>query len=71
MKNLNEMVLIKQNVKLAVDQYQKAYKKTPKGILKLANEILLSDDIKTIKTLAPRFFGNITKSLNAKKRNEI
>ncbi len=68
-ENLKEEVLIKQNVKLAYDEYKDTYKKVPKGITKLKTEILLAHgDLHHIWMLSIRFFGNITKSVNAKKR---
>lgn len=66
----SEMVLMKIEVKMAYEEYKERYKKVPAGLTKLKTQILLSTDHSYITMLKARFFGNITKSLNAKKRNE-
>jgi len=63
----SEILIIKQNVKLAFDEFISKYKNASKGISELKTMIILSNDLREIKLLEGRFFGYITKSLRAKK----
>jgi len=65
-----EITAIKQNVKIAYEEFEKKYKKSTKGISNLKTEIMLSNDLKEIQNLTARFFGYITKSIRAKKLRE-
>jgi len=63
----SKILTIKQNVKLAFDEFVSKYKNASKGISELKTMIILSNDLKEIKLLEGRFFGYITKSLRAKR----
>lgn len=57
---------LKQEMKLAIDQFKIAYKKVSPGIIKIYTEANLTNDLKEIQKLHTRFFGFIKKSKNAK-----
>ena len=59
---------LKQEMKLAIDQFKATYKKTSKGIEKIYTEANLSNDLKEVQRLHTRFFGYLTKSKNAKEK---
>jgi len=59
-----EIVAIKENVKIAYEEF-KGNKKPTEGITNLKTRIMLSNDLKEIKNLTTSFFGYITKSIRA------
>lgn len=59
-------VMLKQEMKLALDQFKTAYKKVSKGIEKIYTEANLTNDLKEVQRLHSKFFGYIQKSKNAK-----
>ena len=59
-------VALKQEMKLAIDQFKIAYKKVSPGIMKIYTEANLTNDLKEVQKLHARFFGFIKKSKNAK-----
>ena len=61
-------VALKQEMKMAIDQFKVAYKKVSKGIEKIYTEANLTNDLKEIKKLHSRFFGYLTRSKNAKEK---
>lgn len=61
-------VALKQEMKLAIDQFKEAYKKVSKGIKKIYTEANLTNDLKEVQKLHSRFFGYLTKSKNAKEK---
>jgi len=61
-------VALKQEMKMAIDQFKVAYKKVSKGIEKIYTEANLTNDLKEIQRLHSRFFGYLTKSKNAKEK---
>ena len=64
----NLRVILKQEMKIALDQFKKVYKKVSKGIEKIYTEAVLSNDLKEVEKLYNRFFGFIKKSKNAKEK---
>ena len=61
-------VLLKQEMKMALDQFIKVYKKASKGIEKIYTQANLTNDLKEVQKLHTRFFGYLTKSKNAKEK---
>ena len=61
-------VLLKQEMKLAIDQFKVTYKKVSKGIEKIYTEANLTNDLKEVQRLHARFFGYIQKSKKAKEK---
>jgi len=61
-------IALKQEMKMALDQFIKVYKKASKGIEKIYTEANLTNDLKDVKRLHTRFFGYLTKSKNAKEK---
>jgi len=61
-------VALKQEMKMAIDQFKVAYKKVSKGIEKIYTEANLTNDLKEIQRFHSRFFGYLTKSKNAKEK---
>jgi hypothetical protein len=61
-------VALKQEMKMAIDQFKVSYKKVSKGIEKIYTEANLTNDLKEIQKLHTRFFGYLTKSKNAKEK---
>jgi hypothetical protein len=61
-------VALKQEMKMAIDQFKIAYKKVSKGILKIYMEANLTNNLKEVQNLHKRFFGYLTKSKNAKEK---
>jgi len=61
-------VTLKQEMKMAIDQFKQAYKKVSKGIEKIYTETNLTNDLKEVQKLHARFFGYLTKSKNAKEK---
>ena len=61
-------VALKQEMKIAIDQFKVVYKKVSKGIEKIYTESHLTSDLKEIQRLHSRFFGYLTKSKNAKEK---
>ena len=61
-------VLLKQEMKMALDQFKNAYKKVSKGIEKIYTQANLTNDLKEVQRLHSRFFGYLTKSKNAKEK---
>jgi len=64
-------VLLKQEMKMALDQFIKVYKKASKGIEKIYSEANLTNDLKEVQRLHIRFFGYLTKSKNAKEKWKV
>lgn len=61
-------VALKQEMKMAIDQFKKEYKKVSKGIEKIYTKANLTNDLKEVQKLHSRFFGYLTKSKNAKEK---
>jgi len=61
-------IALKQEMKMAIDQFKVTYKKVSKGIEKIYTEANLTNDLKEIQRLHSRFFGYLTKSKNAKEK---
>lgn len=61
-------VSLKQEMKMAIDQFKVAYKKVSPGISKIYTEANLTNDLKEVQKLHTRFFGFIKKSKNAKEK---
>ena len=61
-------VTLKQEMKMALDQFKQTYKKVSKGIEKIYTEANLTNDLKEVQKLHTRFFGYLTKSKNAKEK---
>ena len=61
-------VLLKQEMKMALEQFIKVYKKTSKGIENIYTQANLTNDLKEVQKLHTRFFGYLTKSKNAKEK---
>lgn len=61
-------IMLKIEMKLALEQFQKTYKKVSKGIEKIYTEANLTNDLKEVQKLHTRFFGYIQKSKNAKEK---
>jgi hypothetical protein len=59
---------LKQEMKLAIEQFKQVYKKASKGIEKIYTEANLTNDLKEVQRLHTRFFGYLTKSKNAKEK---
>lgn len=70
MKNISEIVKMKENVKISFEEFAKAYGKPTKGIKKLKTEILISNDLNDINQKSSKLFASILTSLSAKKRNK-
>ena len=64
----NLRVTLKQEMKLALDQFKQVYKKASKGIENIYTEANLTNDLKEVQKLHTRFFGYLTKSKNAKEK---
>ena len=61
-------VLLKQEMKMAIEQFKTAYKKVSKGIENIYTEANLTNDLKEVQRLHSKFFGYLTKSKNAKEK---
>lgn len=61
-------VLLKQEMKMAIDQFREKYKKVSKGIEKIYTQANLTNDLKEVIKLHKRFFGYLIKSRNAKEK---
>lgn len=61
-------VTLKQEMKLALDQFKQVYKKASKGIENIYTEANLTNDLEEVKKLHSKFFGYLTKSKNAKEK---
>lgn len=61
-------VILKQEMKLALDQFKQTYKKVSKGIEKIYTAANLTNDLKEVQRLHTRFFGYLKKSKNAKEK---
>ena len=68
MKDVNQIVSIKQDAKLIYEAFEKKYKKVSKGITDIYLELMMSNNLKKIEKLYMRFYGYIVKSRNAKER---
>ncbi len=64
----NLRVTLKQEMKMALDQFKQVYQKASKGIEKIYTEANLTSDLKEVQRLHTRFFGYLTKSKNAKEK---
>jgi hypothetical protein len=60
----------KMDAKLALQAFKDKYKKIPKGIQKIYENMMLTDDYKIIAKEHSRFFGYIKKSKNSKTKWE-
>ncbi len=61
-------VILKQEMKMALDQFKQVYKKASKGIEKIYIEANLTNDLKEVQKLHTKFFGYLLKSKNAKEK---
>jgi len=61
-------VALKQEMKMAIDQFTVAYKKVSPGIQKIYTEANLTNDLTEVQRLHTKFFGFIKKSKNAKEK---
>jgi len=61
-------VALKQEMKMAIEQFKKSYTKVSKGIESIYTEANLTNDLKEVQRLHTRFFGYLTKSKNAKEK---
>ena len=61
-------VTLKQEMKMALDQFKQTYKKVGKGTENIYTEANLTNDLKEVQKLHARFFGYLTKSKNAKEK---
>lgn len=61
-------VALKQEMKMAIDQFKDVYKKVSPGIKKIYTEANLTNELKEVQKLHTRFFGFIKKSKNAKEK---
>ena len=59
-------IMLKIEMKLALDEFKKSYKKISKGIEKIYTEANLTNDLKEVQKLHVKFFGYILKSKKAK-----
>jgi len=59
---------LKQEMKLALDQFKLVYKKVSKGIMNIYTEANLTNDLEEVKKLHSKFFGYLTKSKNVKEK---
>ena len=59
---------LKQEMKLAIDQFILVYTKASKGIENIYTAANLTNDLKEVQRLHTRFFGYLTKSKNAKEK---
>ena len=68
MKDISLIIHIKQDVQLVYKAYLHKYKKIPRGIQELYYDIMLNNDLRLVKKSYAKFYGYITKSINAKER---
>jgi len=61
-------VALKQEMKMAIDQFKVAYNKVSPGINKIYTEANLTNELNEVQKLHARFFGFIKKSKNAKEK---
>jgi len=61
-------VLLKQEMKMAIDQFKTAYKKVSKGIEKIYTDAILSNDLKEVQKQHSKFFGHINQSKHYKEK---
>lgn len=61
-------VVLKQEMELAHSRFTIIYKGISKGLTKLYNEAMLSNDLKEVQKIHTRFFGFIKMSKNAKEK---
>ena len=61
-------LILKQEMKLALEQFKIVYKKASKGIENIYTEANLTNDLTEVQRLHKRFFGYLTKSKNAKEK---
>ncbi len=66
--NLNERFFLKKEAELAYFIFTKRFKKTPKGIHNIYEELCLSNDTQNVKALHTKFFGYLKMSKNAKEK---
>ena len=57
---------LKQEMKMAIDQFKQAYKKVSKGIDKLYTEANLTNELKEVQRIHTKFFSSIKTSKSAK-----
>ena len=66
--NLTPMVQMKSEVRMAIEIFRLKYKKVPKGINRIYEDMILSNDYEFVKDKYNRFFGYIKKSKRAKEK---
>ena len=64
-------IMLKIEMKLALEEFKKIYKKVSKGIEKIYSEANLTNDLKEVQRFHIRFFGYLTKSKNAKEKWDL
>lgn len=64
----NLRIMLKIEMKMALDQFKQTYKKVSRGIEDIYTEANLTNDLKEVKKLHIKFFGYLTKSKNAKEK---
>ena len=64
----NLRLTLKQEMEIAHVRFTLVYKKVSKGLTKIYNEAILSNDLKEVQKLHTRFFGFIKMSKNAKEK---
>ena len=62
----NLRIMLKIEMKLALDEFKKSYKKISKGIEKIYTEANMTNNLKEVQKLHVKFFGYILKSKKAK-----
>lgn len=66
--NAEKMALMKMEMQLALVTFKEKFKKASKGIIKIYENAILSNDFETVKKEYQRFFGYIQKSKRAKEK---
>ena len=61
-------VLLKQEMKMAIDQFRLIYKKVSPGIEKIYTEANLTNNLKEVQKLHARFFGYVQQSKKSKEK---
>jgi hypothetical protein len=63
-------ILLKIEMKLAVDEFKRVYKKVTKGVDKIYSKANLSSDLKEIQKLHAKLFKHISQSVTWKEKFE-
>lgn len=61
-ENDNLRIMLKIEMKLALDEFKKSYKKISKGIEKIYTDAMLSNDLKEVQKQHSKFFQHISQS---------